>query len=69
MYGYANEFILNKESKEIVRCGHTGEEYGVSCRLYYYPSIDLDVVILANQGWCAGSLGWRIHDILMNCNL
>lgn len=69
MYGYANEFILDKESKEIVRCGHTGEEYGVSCRLYYYPSLDLDVVILANQGWCAGSLGWDMHDVLMNCNL
>lgn len=69
MYGYGNEFILNKESKEIIRCGHTGEEYGVSCRLYYYPSIDLDVVVLANQGSCAGSLAWGIHDILMNCEL
>lgn len=69
MYGYGNEFILDEENKDIVRCGHTGEEYGVSCRLYYYPSIDLDVVLLANQGWCAGSLGWSIHDIIMNCNL
>ncbi|MBU5228007.1 beta-lactamase family protein [Clostridium senegalense] len=68
MYGYANEFILDKESKEIVRCGHTGEEYGVSCRLYYYPSTNVIVVILANQGWCAGSLGWDIHDVLMNVN-
>lgn len=69
MYGYANEFILNKDSKEIVRCGHTGEEYGVSCRLYYYPSNDLTVVILANQGWCAGPLGLGIQDVLMNSNL
>ncbi|NEU05267.1 MULTISPECIES: serine hydrolase domain-containing protein [Clostridium] len=68
MYGYANEFILDEESKEIVRCGHTGEEYGVSCRLYYYPSTNVIVVILANQGWCAGSLGWDIHDVLMNVN-
>ncbi|MDF2607060.1 MAG: beta-lactamase [Bacillales bacterium] len=66
MYGYGNEFILNKESKEIVRCGHTGEEYGVSCRLYHYPNDDIDVVILANQGWCAGSIGWGIHDVLNN---
>lgn len=68
MYGYANEFILDKESKKIVRCGHTGEEYGVSCRLYYYPSTNVVVVILANQGWCAGSLGWDIHDVLMSVN-
>jgi CubicO group peptidase (beta-lactamase class C family) len=66
MYGYGNEFILDKESKKIIRCGHTGEEYGVSCRLYHYPNDDLDVVILANQGWCAGSIGWGIHDVLKN---
>lgn len=66
MYGYGNEFILDKESKDIIRCGHTGEEYGVSCRLYYYPAIDLDVVILANQGWCAGSLGLAIQEVLIN---
>ena len=63
-YGYANWCILDQDNN-IVRGGHTGEEYGVSCRLYYYPSLNIDVVILANQGWCAGSLGWDIHDIIM----
>lgn len=62
-YGYANWFILD-ENNNIIRGGHTGEEYGVSCRLYYYPSLNIDIVILGNQGWCAGSLGWDIHDII-----
>jgi len=67
-YGYANWFILDKDNN-IVRGGHTGEEYGVSCRLYYYPSLNIDVVILGNQGWCAGSLGWHIHDMIMENGL
>ncbi|MNI94686.1 hypothetical protein D3C73_1528250 [compost metagenome] len=56
--------MLDIEGKNIIRCGHTGEEYGVSCRLYYYPENDMTVVILANQGWCAGTLGWDIHNAL-----
>ncbi|MDF2524205.1 MAG: beta-lactamase [Clostridiales bacterium] len=62
--GYANCFILDQNEK-IVRGGHTGEEYGFSCRLYYYPEKDIDVAILANQDWCAGALGWEIHDAIM----
>lgn len=62
-YGYGNFFLLDDDA-HIVRWGHTGEEDGVSCRLYYYPKEDLDVVILGNQTWCAGSLGWEIHDII-----
>jgi CubicO group peptidase (beta-lactamase class C family) len=61
--GYANCFILDQNEK-IVRGGQTGEEYGFSCRLYYYPEKDIDVVILANQDWCAGALGWEIHDTI-----
>jgi hypothetical protein len=49
------------ESDQIVRWRHMGEEDGVSCRLYYYPKQNLDVVILGNQCWCAGSLAWEIH--------
>jgi CubicO group peptidase (beta-lactamase class C family) len=62
-YGYANAFLLENDGQTI-RWGHTGEEDGVSCRLYYYPEQNLDVVILGNQSWCAGSLGWEIHDIV-----
>jgi CubicO group peptidase (beta-lactamase class C family) len=63
-YGYANAFLLDDDG-QIVRWGHTGEEDGVSCRLYHYPEENLDVVILGNQSWCAGSLGWEIHDIVL----
>lgn len=63
-YGYANFFLLD-DSDQTVRWGHTGEEDGVSCRLYYYPQQNLDVVILGNQSWCAGSLAWEIHDLIL----
>lgn len=67
MYGYGNMFILD-DSDRIVRYGHTGEEDGVSCRLYYYPEQNLDVVILANQSWGAGDLAWEIHDLIIDTN-
>ncbi|WP_130807472.1 serine hydrolase domain-containing protein [Senegalia massiliensis] len=67
-YGYGNWFILDKDNN-VIRCGHTGEEYGVSCRLYYYPSFNIDVVILGNQGWCSGDLGWEIHDMIIKSKL
>ncbi|MBP7998582.1 MAG: beta-lactamase family protein [Chloroflexi bacterium] len=63
-YGFGNAFLLDA-ANQIVRYGHTGEEAGVSCRLYHYPSLELDVIILGNQSNCAGALGWAIHDILM----
>lgn len=63
-YGYANYYLLDKDGS-IVRGGHTGEEYGVSSRLYYYPSFGIDVVILSNVGFSAGKLGWEIHDLLV----
>jgi CubicO group peptidase (beta-lactamase class C family) len=66
-YGYANAFLLDDD--QIVRWGHTGEEDGVSCRLYHYPKENLDVVILGNQSWCAGSLGWDIHNIVTQSDL
>jgi CubicO group peptidase (beta-lactamase class C family) len=67
-YGYANFFLLD-DSDEVVRWGHTGEEDGVSCRLYYYPKQNLDVVILGNQSGCAGSLAWEVHDLIVKLPL
>jgi CubicO group peptidase (beta-lactamase class C family) len=64
-YGYANFFLLD-DAERVVRWGHTGEEDGVSCRLYYYPEKDLDVVLLGNQSWCAGKLAWEIHDLILD---
>jgi CubicO group peptidase (beta-lactamase class C family) len=65
-YGYGNFFLLPMgDSDQIIRWGHTGEEDGVSCRFYHYPKQNLDVVLLGNQSWCAGSLAWEIHDLIL----
>lgn len=65
-YGFGNNFIL--QNGQVIRYGHTGEEVGVSGRLYHYPGLNLDVVILGNQSACAGSLGWAIHDTILATN-
>lgn len=62
-YGFANWFLL--QNNQVVRMGHTGEEFGVSARLYYYPQEDLDVALLGNQGFCTGALGWRVHELIV----
>lgn len=67
-YGYANAYLLDND-ENIVRGGHTGEEYGVSGRLYYYPSRGIDVAILSNIGLTAGKLGWEFHDLITECEL
>jgi CubicO group peptidase (beta-lactamase class C family) len=64
MYGYGIMFILDDHGT-VVRWGHTGEEDGVSARLYHYPGLDVDVAILGNHSWCAGKLAWEIHDALI----
>lgn len=63
-YGYGMWFLLNKND-DIIRYGLPGEDPGVSCRLFYYPLCDIDVVILGNQSDCAGSLGWHIHKAIV----
>ncbi len=64
MYGFGC-FILLDQDDAIVRWGHTGEEEGVSCRLYYYPKYNLDVAILGNQSSCAGKLGVEIQELVL----
>jgi CubicO group peptidase (beta-lactamase class C family) len=64
-YGFGCHVLLNSAG-ETVRWGHTGEEDGVSCRTYYYPQQDMDVVILGNQSGCAGKLAWDIHDLVIH---
>ncbi|MEZ4590303.1 MAG: serine hydrolase domain-containing protein [Chloroflexota bacterium] len=63
-YSFGNEFVFSQQNR-LLRWGHTGEEDGASCRLYHYPDQALDVVILGNQSWCAGTLGWEIHDLIL----
>lgn len=63
-YGFANYVMLDDQGS-VVRTGHTGEEVGVSCRLYHFVEHDLDVAILGNQSGCAGLPGKTITDILL----
>ncbi|MEW6405195.1 MAG: serine hydrolase domain-containing protein [Chloroflexota bacterium] len=63
-YGFGC-FILLDDEEQIVRWGHTGEEDGVSCRLLYYPTHKLDVVVLGNQSSCAGRVSVDIHELIM----
>jgi CubicO group peptidase (beta-lactamase class C family) len=63
MYGFGCFLLLDADSK-IVRWGHTGEEDGVSCRLNYYPTLNLDVVILGNQSSCAGKVMLDVHELV-----
>jgi len=52
-YGFGCFLMLDANGRTL-RWGHTGEEDGVSCRLWHYPQHELDVVILGNQFGCAG---------------
>lgn len=58
-YGYGL-WLLSADGR-IIRYGHTGEDPGVSARVMYYPLHDLDVVILCNQGGCAGKVLAEVH--------
>ncbi|MFC0003043.1 serine hydrolase domain-containing protein [Micromonospora siamensis] len=64
-YGFGVMSILDDDGA-VVRWGHTGEEDGVSARLYHYPDSGTDVAILANTSWSAGSLAWGLHDLLVD---
>jgi hypothetical protein len=57
--------VLVQHGGELIRYGHTGEEEGVSCRLYHYPKENIYVAILGNQSWRAGQLGWDIRNTIM----
>ncbi len=63
-YGFGC-FVLTDLSGNIVRWGHTGEEDGVSCRLWHYPQQGIDVVILGNQSGCAGKASWEIQAMIL----
>ncbi|MBD9732204.1 beta-lactamase family protein [Streptomyces sp. H28] len=64
MYGFGLTHLLDAEGT-VVRWGHTGEEDGASARLYHYPRHDLDVAVLGNINWCAGAMGWALHDAVV----
>ncbi len=64
-YGFGCFVSLDEMSRPI-RWGHTGEEDGVSCRLYHYPRLKLDVVVIGNQTSCAGGVFWDIHESILD---
>ncbi|MFG3393897.1 serine hydrolase domain-containing protein [Streptomyces parvus] len=65
MYGFGLTFLLGDDG-EVVRWGHTGEEDGVSARLYHNPAADVDIAILGNVSWSAGDLGWALHEVVLD---
>lgn len=62
-YGYGLWFQMEQES--IIRYGHAGEDPGVSCRIYYYPSLDIDLVVLSNHSAGAGPMMDCLHRKIM----
>ncbi len=62
-YGFGC-FVLLSGAGETIRWGHTGEEEGVSCRLWHYPPQGVDVVILGNQSSCAGLISREIQQLI-----
>lgn len=63
-YGFGC-FVLLDEAGKVIRWGHTGEEDGVSCRLWHYPQQDVDVVILGNQSSCAGKVAAEVQKLVL----
>ncbi len=63
-YGYGMWFLVDKQGS-MVRYGHSGEDPGVSCRVYHYPGQGIDMIILGNQSYCAGTLSPAIHDAII----
>lgn len=64
-YGFANWFVTCQKSGKLTRFGHPGEEPGISCRMFYYPPQDVDVVVLANLGNCAGKVHADIYRAIV----
>lgn len=63
-YGFGLYFLVSRDG-EVIRYGHTGEDPGVSCRVYHYPRSGIDVIILGNRSECAGLLGWDIQTLIL----
>jgi CubicO group peptidase (beta-lactamase class C family) len=62
-YGFGC-FVLLDGTGQVVRWGHTGEEDGISCRLWHYPQQEVDVVILGNLSSCAGKISREVQEMV-----
>ncbi len=62
-YGFGC-FVVLDDRGQTIRWGHTGEEDGVSCRVFYYPMYDVDLVVLGNQSSCAGRVALDMDEVI-----
>lgn len=63
-YGFGAIF-LSDERGQVLRYGHTGEEEGVACRLWSYPTLGVDVALLSNHTEGVSAVAWPLHDLLL----
>ncbi len=63
-YGYGLWFQHNEDGK-LLKYGHTGEDPGVSARLFYYPDQDIDLVLFSNHGFSTTNLLRALEEVLL----
>lgn len=63
-YGYGT-WVLTDNNGQVIRYGHTGEDPGVSARVMYYPTKDIDIIILGNQSDCTGDILKELHKEIL----
>lgn len=66
-YGYGMALLLEKG--EVVRYGHSGDDPGVSAKVFHYPDQAIDLVILGNQSHCSDEVGRFVHELIMSGEL
>jgi CubicO group peptidase (beta-lactamase class C family) len=49
-------WLAYDEHGELFKYGHTGEDPGVSARVYHYPKQNIDLVLFSNHGFSTSSL-------------
>ncbi len=62
-YGLGIWLSYNQQG-ELVRYGHSGEEPGVSTRLYHYPKENIDLVLFSNHGFSTADLLSELESYL-----
>lgn len=62
-YGYGLWFQQDA-SGELIKYGHTGEDPGVSARLFHYPKKDIDLVLFSNHGYSTTTLLKALEEVL-----
>lgn len=64
-YGYGLWFQQDAEGR-MIKYGHTGEDPGVSARLFYYPQQDIDLVLFSNHGFSTTALLRAIEEVVLS---